>query len=127
MTREDSAALVDILILDEAGNIGINPDLISISKNSSVYNNDYLRNRLENFPLIDLNFKLDLEEYNKLRTYTRGIENFNNDTAENGLSRSDSSPAVMEMASSSNMADTSSTSSSHLHMVGGQLLTALRS
>ena len=26
---EDSAALVDILILDEAGNIGINPDLIS--------------------------------------------------------------------------------------------------
>ena len=64
------------VLLEEIPSYGINPDLINISKNSSVYNNDYLRNRLENFPLIDLNFKLDLEEYNKLRTYTRGIENF---------------------------------------------------
>merc|ERR1711998_15420 len=51
------------------------------------------------------------EEFSFLRSL-----HVNNDTAENGLSRSDSSPAVMEMASSSNMADTSSTSSSHLHM-----------
>ena len=73
------------VILEEIPSYGINPDLISISKNSSVYNNDYLRNRIENFPLIDLNFKLDLEEYNKLRTYTRGIENYNNNYEENNI------------------------------------------
>ena len=73
------------VLLEEIPSYGINPDLINISKNSSVYNNDYIRNRLENFPLIDLNFKLDLEEYNKLRTYTRGIENFNNDYDENNI------------------------------------------
>lgn len=73
------------VLLEEIPSYGINPDLINISKNSSVYNNDYLRNRLENFPLIDLNFKLDLEEYNKLRTYTRGIENFNNDYEDNSI------------------------------------------
>ena len=73
------------ILLEEIPSYGINPDLINISKNSSVYNNDYLRNRLENFPLIDLNFKLDLEEYNKLRTYTRGIENFNNDYEDNSI------------------------------------------
>lgn len=73
------------VILEEIPSYGINPDLISISKNSSVYNNDYIRNRIENFPLIDLNFKLDLEEYNKLRTYTRGIENHNNNYEENNI------------------------------------------
>ena len=73
------------VLLEEIPSYGINPDLINISKNSSVYNNDYLRNRIENFPLIDLNFKLDLEEYNKLRTYTRGIEKFNNDYEENNI------------------------------------------
>ena len=43
------------VILEEIPSYGINPDLINISKNSSVYNNDYIRNRLENFPLINLN------------------------------------------------------------------------
>ena len=73
------------VILEEIPSYGINPDLISISKNSSVYNNDYIRNRIENFPLIDLNFKLDLEEYNKLRTYTRGIEKINNEYEDNNI------------------------------------------
>jgi DNA-directed RNA polymerase subunit L len=31
-----------------------------------------MRNRIENFPLIGINFPLDLDEYNKLREYTRG-------------------------------------------------------
>ena len=73
------------IILEEIPSYGINPSLINIKKNSSVYNNDYLRNRLENFPLIDLNFELDLDEYNKLRTYTRGIENFSDDYEENNI------------------------------------------
>lgn len=73
------------VILEEIPSYGINPDLINISKNSSVYNNDYIRNRLENFPLINLNFKLDLEEYNKLRTYTRGIEKINNEYEDNNI------------------------------------------
>ena len=50
-----------------------------------MYNNDYIRNRLENFPLINLNFKLNLEEYNNLRTYTRGIEKINNEYEDNNI------------------------------------------
>lgn len=64
------------VILEDIPSYGINPELININKNSSVYNNDYLRNRLENFPLIGLDFKLDLEEYNDLRKYMRGVENY---------------------------------------------------
>lgn len=47
---------------------------INISKNSSIYNNDYMCNRIENLPLIGINFALDLEEYNNLRKYTRGMK-----------------------------------------------------
>lgn len=63
------------IIIEEIPSYGINPDLILINKNSSVYNNDYIRNRLENIPLIGLDLKFDLEEYNNLRRYTRGLEN----------------------------------------------------
>jgi DNA-directed RNA polymerase subunit L len=73
------------VIIEEIPSYGINSDLINISKNSSVYNNDYLRNRIENFPLVGLNFKLDLEEYNNLRRYIRGIEDYNTEYEDNGI------------------------------------------
>ena len=55
------------VILDEIPSFAFNPDMINISENSSVYNNDYLRNRFEQFPLIGIEKKLDLEEYEDLR------------------------------------------------------------
>ena len=59
-------------ILEDIPSYGFNVNNINITKNSSVYNNDYMRNRIENFPLIDVNFPLNLDEYNELRKYTRG-------------------------------------------------------
>lgn len=73
------------VILEEIPSYGINPELININKNSSVYNNDYLRNRLENFPLIGLDFKLDLDEYNNLRRYIRGVDDHVKDYEENDI------------------------------------------
>ena len=60
------------VMLEDIPSLAFNKDNIDISKNTSVYNNDYMRNRLENLPLIDVNFPLDLDEYNELRRYTRG-------------------------------------------------------
>jgi len=54
-------------ILDEIPNFAFNPDMMDISENSSVYNNDYLRNRFEQFPLIGIERKLDLDEYEDVR------------------------------------------------------------
>ena len=54
-------------ILDEVPSNAFNPDKMIISENSSVYNNDYLRNRFEQFPLIGVDKKLDLDEYEKIR------------------------------------------------------------
>ena len=62
--------------MEDIPSFAFNKDNINISKNSSVYNNDYMRNRLENLPLIDVNFKLDLDEYNILRKYIRGRKAF---------------------------------------------------
>lgn len=73
------------VILEEIPSYGINPDLIIINKNSSVYNNDYIRNRLENFPLVGLDMKFDLEEYNNLRRYTRGYDNYSSEYEENNI------------------------------------------
>ena len=73
------------VILEDIPSYSINPELININKNSSVYNNDYLRNRLENFPLIGLDFKLDFDEYNDLRKYMRGIENYNKEYEDNNI------------------------------------------
>lgn len=64
------------IIMEDIPSFAFNKDNINISKNSSVYNNDYMRNRLENLPLIDVNFKLDLDEYNNLRKYIRGRKAF---------------------------------------------------
>ncbi len=59
-------------ILEDIPCYGFNVKNISISKNSSVYNNDYMRNRIENFPIFSVDAGLNLEEYNTLRKYTRG-------------------------------------------------------
>jgi len=45
---------------------------INITKNSSVFNNDYMTNRLENIPVLGIDNQLDLDEYENLRQYTRG-------------------------------------------------------
>ena len=62
------------IILEDIPTYALNINNINITKNSSVYNNDYMRNRIENLPLIGVNFPLDLEEYNNLRNYTRGVK-----------------------------------------------------
>ena len=54
-------------ILDEVPSNAFNPEKMVISENSSVYNNDYLRNRFEQFPLIGIDKNLDLDEYEKIR------------------------------------------------------------
>ena len=64
------------VMLEDIPSFAFNKDNIDITKNTSVYNNDYMRNRLENLPLIDVNFPLDLEEYNGLRKYVRGRKAF---------------------------------------------------
>jgi len=64
------------IMLEDIPCLSFNSELIEIIKNSSVYNNDYMRNRLENLPLININFKLDLDEYDILRKYTRGTKSY---------------------------------------------------
>jgi DNA-directed RNA polymerase subunit L len=60
------------IILEDIPSNAFNINNINISKNSSIYNNNYMCNRIENLPLIGINYPLDLNEYNKLRNYTRG-------------------------------------------------------
>lgn len=55
------------IILEELPGFAYDSDSIKIPENSSVYNNDYLRNRIENFPVVGLNLKLDMDEYLKLK------------------------------------------------------------
>lgn len=60
------------VILEDIPSNAFNINNINISKNLSIYNNNYMCNRIENLPLIGINYPLDLDEYNKLRNYTRG-------------------------------------------------------
>ena len=55
------------IILEELPGFAYDSDSIKISANSSVYNNDYLRNRIENFPVVGMNLKLDMDEFMKLK------------------------------------------------------------
>lgn len=73
------------VIMEDIPSYGISPDLINITNNTSVHNNDYIRNRLENFPLLGLTFPLDLDEYNELRKYTRGIEDKKDEYVDNNI------------------------------------------
>ena len=67
------------VILEDIPSVAFNVNKINISKNSSIYNNDYMSNRIENLPLIGINFPLDLDEYNNLRKYYRGFKLLNDD------------------------------------------------
>lgn len=51
---------------------------INIYKNTSVYNNDYLRNRFENIPIINIPYKLNLNLYDKALENVININKFNN-------------------------------------------------
>ena len=62
---------------------------INILKNTSVYNNDYMRNRIEMFPIPNISNKLDFETFDDLNLYTRNRssyadnEEINNDSMDN--------------------------------------------
>lgn len=62
------------IILEELPGFAYDSESIKISANSSVYNNDYLKNRIENFPVTGLDLKLDIEEFLKLK-FDKNIEN----------------------------------------------------
>jgi len=55
-------------ILEEIPSYGFDLDKINIKSNNSVYNNDYIRNRIENFPIHNLENDFNLEEYDQLRS-----------------------------------------------------------
>lgn len=55
------------IILEELPGFAYDIDTIKISENSSVYNNDYLKNRIENFPIMGLDLKFSLEEFKMLK------------------------------------------------------------
>lgn len=64
------------IILEDIPNYSFNSDKIKIIKNTSVYNNDYMRNRIENLPLFGINFPLNLKEYEIIRKYSRGRKSY---------------------------------------------------
>ena len=49
-------------------------DEINIVKNTSVYNNDYMRNRIETLPIFNHDVKLDFNYFDIIEKYTRNIE-----------------------------------------------------
>ena len=49
---------------------------INILKNTSVYNNDYMRNRIEMFPIQNIKNNFDFNEYKKLSVYTRNRSSY---------------------------------------------------
>lgn len=66
------------ILLDEIPCSAFSIDNINIIENTSVYNNDYMRNRIEQFPLIGIDKKLDLEEYEKIKNNTLNDDEENN-------------------------------------------------
>lgn len=55
------------IMLEELPGYGFDINNISIKSNTSVYNNDYLRNRIENLPVPNIENKFDLDEYESIR------------------------------------------------------------
>ena len=55
------------ILLEDIPGFAFNDKKISIKANSSVYNNDYLRNRIENFPIHGINNIFNIDEYNNLK------------------------------------------------------------
>ena len=75
------------ILLEELPGFAYDINSIKISKNSSVYNNDYLKNRIENFPVMGIDVDFNIEEFLKLK-YEKDeneIEN-ENENEKNNLS-----------------------------------------
>ena len=55
------------VILEDIPGFAFDIDKISIKSNTSVYNNDYIKNRIENFPIFGLDDSFDINECAELR------------------------------------------------------------
>lgn len=55
------------IILEELPAYAFDNNKITIKKNTSVYNNDYIRNRIENLPIPNIENNFDLKEYEMIR------------------------------------------------------------
>ena len=55
-------------LLEEVPSLAFDKENIIIVKNTSVYNNDFMRNRIENMPIVNIsNGKFNYDEYNNLK------------------------------------------------------------
>jgi DNA-directed RNA polymerase subunit L len=55
------------IMLEELPGYAFDVNKISIKNNTSVFNNDYIRNRIENLPIPNLENKFDVDEYESIR------------------------------------------------------------
>lgn len=55
------------IMLEELPGYAFDINKISIKNNTSVFNNDYIRNRIENLPIPNLENKFDVDEYESIR------------------------------------------------------------
>ena len=68
------------IILVNIPSYAFNPEKIKINKNTSVFNNNKMIERLQVFPICKIKHDLDLSEYDKLRVYTRGRKTYTDET-----------------------------------------------
>ena len=55
-------------LLEDVPSLAFDKEYISIEKNTSVYNNDFMRNRIENMPIVNMsNGELNFDEYDNLK------------------------------------------------------------
>lgn len=76
------------ILLDEVPNLSFIKENIDIIKNTSVYNNDYMKSRIENLPILNVKYKSKLEDLLKYRKSIRTkkyIENEENEENESIL------------------------------------------
>lgn len=55
------------ILLEDIPGYAFNEKKINIKSNSSIYNNDYLRNRIENFPINGIENIFNIDEYDNLK------------------------------------------------------------
>ena len=64
------------IILEDIPGFAFDIDKINIKSNTSVYNNDYIKNRIENFPIFGLDNSFDINECAELRkNYIEKVDN----------------------------------------------------
>ena len=64
------------VILSNIPCYAFNRENIKINENTSIYNNNRMKERISFFPIRGVKHKLDLEEYDRLRVYTRGKKSY---------------------------------------------------